>query len=188
MKIPIIAPHELLVNAYKNSAPTNNALDSFSDWRSQTQSPDQLSPDDSSVLGGQDSSAFSSSASAKQCTGSAFTTWEHARDPKEDELLRDKNGNRYFYCSYCGWRTASTTSARAHLKTVRHIDVAIEPSKAKKGRTELLEDTWEKTRRKKQENPELIEEVLRKAVNKNAFEEALIRLIIIRNLAHNSVE
>src|SRR2546423_5408169 len=62
------------------------------------------------------------------------TTWQHSRAPKSGEPLRDKHGNRLFYCQYCPMSYGSLTSVRKHLSSEHGIDVDVEPSKRKVAR------------------------------------------------------
>jgi len=116
----------------------------------------------------------------------ATTTWQHSRPPKPGETLRDRHGNRLFYCQYCPQNYGSLTSVRKHLSSEHGIDVDTE-SKRKVVRQERLDDILKKADVKRlHEQEKKVEEVLESAVNKKALEEALIQLIIIHNLPHTA--
>jgi hypothetical protein len=79
----------------------------------------------------------------------AKTTWDYAQDPKPKEPKWSANGcNKIFYCKLCvnpSYNCHSLMSAWYHLKHTHQITVTNTETKAKKLRTERLENIWAKT-------------------------------------------
>lgn len=134
-------------------------------------------------------SSSSTSTQVRKRKRTADTTWNHAREPRGGESLRDSNRNPYWYCRYCSNRQASTTSARTHLKNVHSISIDVQPAKVKKARQESLDAIFIKAKEKQFERLEREEEaILQKVVDKKAVEEAIVQLIVKHSLPLKAVE
>ncbi|KAJ6787843.1 hypothetical protein PWT90_10984 [Aphanocladium album] len=89
-----------------------------------TSEPDPSQLPDISWCGSPDSTlTFASTPSgrgSKKRTQTATETWAHAKKLKLDEQVRrDRAGNKIWVCGKCAWESASLTSARNHLD-LRH--------------------------------------------------------------------
>ena len=61
---------------------------------------------------------------SKKRTQTAIETWAHAKKLKLDEQVRrDRAGNRIWVCGKCSWESASLTSARNHLDQTHGIKI-----------------------------------------------------------------
>jgi hypothetical protein len=121
----------------------------------------------------------------------AQITWEHTREPQGLEpKCEGKKRDLIYYCKYCTSTPYSayvSTTFRNHLLKTHSIDVvtqSIHP--VKKACTSLLRDVFAKagqsgiTRVNGHE-----EQVLQNALNAKAVVEALVQLVIVRNLLYN---
>ena len=138
-----------------------------------------------------DSAASSLNASTSQppCKKrklTATSTWSLSRDPLPHEHSRDGR-NKIWYCSMCEWDSASLISARAHLGKRHGIQVQVGEVGAKRLRQERFTNIINTLGDSKQvEREEQEEKILREAINRKAFNEALVQLITIRNLPYNA--
>ena len=157
----------------------------------------ELDSDQFTVSADNDASSDSTASSLNPSTPStppprkkrkltATSTWALSREPLPHEAIRDGK-NKIWYCSMCEWDTPSLTSARAHLGKKHGIEVKAGEVKAKKLRQERLTNIMNKLVAPKQvEYEEQEEKILRGAINHEAFNEALIQLITLRNLPYNT--
>jgi len=87
----------------------------------------------------------------------------------------------------CEWNSASLTSVRAHLAKKHGIEIQAGEIRAKRLREERLSNILSNLQASRQANREAQEErTLRAAINRDAFNEALVQLITMRNLPHNA--
>lgn len=87
----------------------------------------------------------------------------------------------------CEWNSASLTSVRAHLDKKHGIEIQGGEIRAKRLREERLSNILNSLQASRQVNREAQEErTLRAAINRDAFNEALVQLITLRNLPHNA--
>jgi hypothetical protein len=153
----------------------------------------------SHVPGGKSSSSANTNIDAilkRKRKHTALDTWSYARLPREGELERSTTGRkpRIWYCSFFGCQTPvkrfeSTTGARYHLKKDHGIIVEVDDSKAKKARTQTLKSVFEAVAQRQEERREDKEyQVLQSVINREAFKEALARLITLRDMPFNCVE
>ncbi|PVH90221.1 hypothetical protein DM02DRAFT_548229, partial [Periconia macrospinosa] len=146
------------------------------------------------------SSSISTSAPPSRSTTSkrkyephkAKPTWDHFRRAQDNEPDRAPDDQRLWYCQKCkspSWATQVSGNARKHLAKSHGIIIVAERSKGKKARHEQLKDIFARVSTQKIEKVEEHEEkVLERAINKEALNEALVRLITGCNLPHNAVE
>lgn len=160
---------------------------------------DLISQATTNVLGGEEILTTNSTITPilkRKRKRTALNTWQYARPPKSGEPERKPDGKkqRIWYCGLHGcqdpvFKCESTTSARYHLEMVHHIIVDVDDSQVKKARTQTLESVFATAAQKKQEKLEGNEHrVLRSVINLNAFKEALVRLIALRDLPFTCVE
>ncbi|KID97309.1 RecQ helicase TLH3, partial [Metarhizium majus ARSEF 297] len=125
-------------------------------------------------------------------------TWSEARDPDEErgEKARDSSYHEIWYCKHCDSTkkpnsvTTNLSRARKHLRDFHGIRIVeqIERSDLKKQQHGTITDMFGR-QEQRQANRDLNEEkYLVNAINIPAFEEALARLLAVRNIAHTFIE
>ena len=84
-------------------------------------------------------SRASSGRGSKKRTQTATETWVHAKKLKpNEEVRRDRAGNRIWVYSRCSWESASLTSARNHLNQNHGIKInVLQPQVRIKGQAKL---------------------------------------------------
>ncbi|PVH90191.1 hypothetical protein DM02DRAFT_501607, partial [Periconia macrospinosa] len=124
----------------------------------------------------------------------AVGTWQYARSPQGNEPERTPDKRRIWYCGHkdCEQKSSkfsNTTSARYHLEHAHHINVPLEPSQAKKKRDIRIESVFAAAAQKQKEKLADKEElILRGAINKEAFKEAIAQLVALRDLPFTCIE
>jgi hypothetical protein len=125
-------------------------------------------------------------------------TWDEARDPDEErgEKARDNSYHEIWYCKHCDSAkkpnsvTTNLSRARKHLRDFHGIRVVerVEGSDLKKQQHGTITDMFGR-QEERQANRNLDEEkYLVNGINIPAFEEALARLLAVRNIAHSFIE
>ena len=127
---------------------------------------------------------------SKKRTQTAIETWAHAKKLKLDEQVRrDRAGNRIWVCGKCSWESASLTSARNHLDQTHGIKIKAQQLQVVvKGQAKLQQILRRQGEKQQAQADERERHVLSKAINQKAFDESLLQLIINNNLPHKSVE
>ncbi|KPA35196.1 transposase, partial [Fusarium langsethiae] len=126
------------------------------------------------------------------------STWNEARGPYEErgEKARDSSYHEIWYCKHCDSTkkpnsiTTNLSRARKHLQDFHGIRVIehVERSDLKKQQHGTITDLFGR-QEERQANRDLNEEkYLANAINIPAFEEALARLLAVRNIAHTFIE
>ncbi|KAG7423539.1 putative AC transposase [Fusarium oxysporum f. sp. raphani] len=126
------------------------------------------------------------------------STWNEARGPYEErgEKARDASYHEIWYCKHCDSTkkpnsvTTNLSRARKHLRDFHGIRVIehVERSDLKKQQHGTITDLFGR-QEERQANRDLNEEkYLAIAINIPAFEEALARLLAVRNIAHTFIE
>ncbi|KAG7419115.1 putative AC9 transposase [Fusarium oxysporum f. sp. rapae] len=126
------------------------------------------------------------------------STWNEARGPYEErgEKARDASYHEIWYCKHCNSTkkpnsvTTNLSRARKHLRDFHGIRVIehVERSDLKKQQHGTITDLFGR-QEERQANRDLNEEkYLANAINIPAFEEALARLLAVRNIAHTFIE
>ncbi|KAF6518215.1 hypothetical protein HZS61_002293 [Fusarium oxysporum f. sp. conglutinans] len=126
------------------------------------------------------------------------STWNEARGPYEErgEKARDTSYHEIWYCKHCDSTkkpnsiTTNLSRARKHLRVFHGIRVIehVERSDLKKQQHGTITDLFGR-QEERQANRDLNEEkYLANAINIPAFEEALARLLAVRNIAHTFIE
>lgn len=132
-----------------------------------------------------DSSSFAPSitqdsietASKKSRKRSAIETWAHTREPKDGEPER-RGKNLIFYCKYCSdppYSATASNSFRYHLKTIHGVEV-----ESTLGSVQSATSTGQ--------TQQLDVQVLQKVLDKDVIDEALVTLIVVRDLPFCIVE
>ncbi|KAF6518143.1 hypothetical protein HZS61_002221 [Fusarium oxysporum f. sp. conglutinans] len=126
------------------------------------------------------------------------STWNEARGPYEErgEKARDASYHEIWYCKHCDSTkkpnsvTTNLSRARKHLRDFHGIRVIehVERSDLKKQQHGTITDLFGR-QEERQANRDLNEEkYLANAIDIPAFEEALARLLAVRNIAHTFIE
>jgi hypothetical protein len=130
----------------------------------------------------------STTSSSKKGRAPARTTWVHTRPPQEGE---DGYGtSKIKYCIYCkdiSYSTLVTTNMRNHLRTKHDIEVKITPGTAQQAILDQLQKLYSKAESLGQ-TKDIDNQVLQKFVRQEVINEALVTLIIVRNLSFRLVE
>jgi len=127
--------------------------------------------------------------SKKSRKRSAHTTWAHTRTPQDQEP-EYQGKNRLFYCKYCideSYSTPASTSFRHHLLSKHEIRVEATPGPIQTAALEQLQQLYTRAMSLGQ-TQQLDSQVLQKNLNKDVINEALVSLIIVRNLPFRLVE
>jgi hypothetical protein len=113
--------------------------------------------------------------------------WKHCREPTEEE------NQAYLYCSYCTnstrspYGTSISENMKKHIKSIHKLTIGSTLSKNQVAVNMQLKQYYhEATGSSEQE--ELDTEILEAYLNTSIITEALITLIIIRNLSYALVE
>ena len=131
------------------------------------------------------------STSKRKRITTAEATWEHTRRPRDSEPERGwPKQDLVFYCKYCNsppYYTYVSTTLRNHVLKVHSVEAAsAEPNSTKKACTNLLKEAfnkaWQIEVAKLQER---VEHVLRNALNPKGAMEAVLQLVIVRNVKYN---
>jgi hypothetical protein len=112
---------------------------------------------------------------------------EYSREPNDDEPKRDGKGRKLLYCIKCSYGGSSTTNLRLHLKSKHQIAVAVNDSSTKVAACGKLKQLYDEA--SAQNSPtEFDSHVLKKTLNKDVIEQALLNLIVLHNLPLRAVE
>jgi len=123
----------------------------------------------------QEESTISESSAGQGRKKRAALTWQHSRPPRPDEAEREGK-SLIFYCKYCSeYRCRSTTAARHHLRSTHQINII-------EGRPILL------LRDQGVQEITSTSTISSHTINKRTLNEALVRLIIRRDLPFRAVE
>lgn len=106
----------------------------------------------------------------------ATTTWSFARNAYEGERTRCPRGQLLWYCKFCSnYKTLSTSSARAHLKSIHDIHIQAEGGIVKKNTTVELRSLFQRQHdRVRLEQALKDQTVLKAALDKDVVHESLI--------------
>ncbi|KAK2923498.1 hypothetical protein FoTM2_017022, partial [Fusarium oxysporum f. sp. vasinfectum] len=126
------------------------------------------------------------------------STWNEARGPYEErgEKARDTSYHEIWYCKHCDSTkkpnsiTTNLSRARKHLRDFHGIRVIehVERSDLKKQQHGTITDLFGRQEERQASRDLTEEKYLANAINIPAFEEALARLLAVRNIAHTFIE
>jgi hypothetical protein len=135
------------------------------------------------------STTDSSSTSTKRVRGvSDVDLWAQARKPYDSETSHDKHGHRIFYCSRCSWKGTTLARVRSHLKGHNITVMPAQPSLKKVAIQGALQNSFARQSARQEGRSLDQEKHLLAALNKDVYNEALVKLITVRNLPHTIVE
>lgn len=176
-----------------STTPTPSASPSLSIPPTPIESRSASTPDQWSFLNQKPARPDRSREEVKSRKRRATSVWDYFRNPTNDEPKRDKSGQSLMFCKECDdqslpWSTAVTTNARAHLSK-HFIFLDQDEPKNKKARQQSLQSAFEISASKTaQKTAEEEKETLRAVLNRDAFYEAQVQLIIRRRIPFNCVE
>lgn len=124
----------------------------------------------------------------KKGRGPAHTTWIHARLPQEGEDGYGTSQTKYcIHCEGVPYGTSVTTNMRHHLRTKHDITVETLPGAVQKATIDQLQKLYNKAE-SSGHTKEIDDQVLQKFIRQEVINEALVTLIIVRNLSFRLVE
>jgi len=112
---------------------------------------------------------------------------QYCRTPSKDEPERDNQNRKLYYCSLCTYSASSTTNIRYHLHSKHQIESDKAIPRTKATAASQLQDLWKQASADNQSN-ELNSLILKSILNKQVLDQALINLIVVRNLPFRIVE
>jgi hypothetical protein len=140
--------------------------------------------EDPSIINSLESIEIASSQTSRRKQSSIQ---EYCRKPSHDEPERDSQKRKLYYCSLCSYAGSSTTNMRYHLQSKHEIlsDKSIPHTKATAALQ--LQQLWKQTSTDNQ-SAEFNSLVLKSVLHKEVLNQALINLIVVRNLPFRAVE
>jgi hypothetical protein len=111
---------------------------------------------------------------------------EHCRGPSGDEPVRDSQNRKLYYCSHCSYSGTSTTNIRYHLHSKHEIQSNKLISRTKAAAADQLQELWKQA--STDQSMKFNSLVLKSVLNKDVIIQALINLIVVRNLPFRAVE
>lgn len=112
---------------------------------------------------------------------------QYSRPPNDDEPKLDGKGRKIIYCFKCSYGTSATTNLRNHLKSKHQIVLVVSDSSTKVAACEKLKQLYNEASAQN-DTTEFDSQVLKKILNKDVIKQALLNLIVIRNLPFRAVE
>lgn len=112
---------------------------------------------------------------------------EYTRKPNENEPKKDVKGRTIHYCSKCTYFALSTTNVRNHLKSKHEIIVSVSDSSTKVAACGKLKQLYDEASAQN-DTTEFDSHVLKKILNKDVIEQALLNLIVVHNLSFRAVQ
>lgn len=132
----------------------------------------------------------SKTSQIKSRTRTAKSTWQHSREPRGDEPERNSSNHRIFYCKYCDdFQTTASTTFRNHLLKRHEITVQSGENASSNTVASQIQQLYTRAESANTEaRTEISSQVLQSILNKDVISEALISLIVVRNLPFRLVE
>jgi hypothetical protein len=127
-----------------------------------------------------------SQSESKQSKGRVpSTVWDHCRPARETEIPGQK------YCNYCTeepiYHSTNSSNMRKHIDRTHKIQIDIAPSQIQVAALQQLKQLYLKAESSGQTS-EIDTQVFRKQLDQDIINEALISLIVVRNLPFSAVE
>ena len=118
---------------------------------------------------------------------SAHTTWIHSRTARET----DREDPKLKYCIHCTttpiYATSVTTNMRKHLLSKHQIDIERDPGLIQAATIQQLQQLYLRAELSGQ-TEDINTQVFRKHLDQDTIDEALVSLIVVRNLPFRTVE
>ena len=137
-----------------------------------------------------DSSLFTSTintSSIKQASQKRSLIYKHSRKLNKGELIYNLKKRKYIYCKYCTYSTILTANLWNYLKLKYRIIVQTIQSYIKVLASQKLEELYKQAAAKNKID-DFNFYILKKVLNKEVINQALIDLIIIQNLLLRTVK
>jgi len=112
--------------------------------------------------------------------------WAHTREPDEGEKV-ESGKYKIMYCTYCGYSTPVATNFRRHLREKHTLECESTPLTQREDISQSFERLYRKAAMIGREK-EIEQACFDKVVNQDVVNEALVSLIVVRNLAYRAVE
>lgn len=113
---------------------------------------------------------------------------EYTRPPYDHEPELDHKKRKYLYCNQCdGFSAISTTNVKKHLEKHHSIVVDFKQPRTRQQSLEMFQEFWAKITEEFGPD-EANAMMLTKVLNKEVIQQALINLVIVRNLPLRIVE
>jgi hAT family C-terminal dimerisation region len=112
---------------------------------------------------------------------------QYCRKPSEDEPVRDSQNRKLYYCSLCSYNASSTTNIRYHLQSKHTIESDRSIPRTKATAANQLRELWRQASTDNQ-STELDSLILKSVLNKDIIDQALVNLVVVRNLPFRVVE
>ena len=113
---------------------------------------------------------------------------QYCRDPSASETSRDDQNRKIYYCSLCSeYNAVTTTNLRRHLAKEHGIELELPISNIKSVALKQLKELWQQEAVNGQLG-EFNSLILKSILNKEVLDQALINLIVLRNLPFRVVE
>lgn len=115
----------------------------------------------------------------------------YTRERLAHEPARNSKGQKYYYCSMCQEYSAiTTTNLKRHLLSIHKIDVNLSSSRTRARATHMLHDLWKQACAEDdhEDVSEFERAILRKILNKDVSDQAMLNFIIGQNLSFRFVE
>jgi BED zinc finger len=142
----------------------------------------------SSFLAPSTTQVSASAQSKSKKTKDASVVWDHCRTARDDEDPEEK------YCNYCTnesrktiYSSNNSSNMHKHIRTIHNIEIKLAISKIQQTASQQLRELYQKAKAAGETN-EINTQALRNYLNQDVINEALISLIVVRNLPYASVE
>ncbi|KAK3360342.1 hypothetical protein B0T25DRAFT_535425 [Lasiosphaeria hispida] len=112
---------------------------------------------------------------------------EHTRPPQDEEPAQ-KGKNHMYYCKYCpAWSAQNTSNFRQHIQSKHGIAIISQSRKVDDSSNTTLQSLYEKAMVINQTS-ELDAQILKRALNKEVITQAIVSLIVIKNLSFQIIK
>jgi hypothetical protein len=112
---------------------------------------------------------------------------QYCRKPSEDEPERDEQNRKLYYCALCSYNAPITTNMRYHFQSKHQIEADKPIPRTKATAASQLRELWKQASIDNQAN-EIGSLVLKGVLNQQVLNQALVNLIVVRNLSFRIVE
>ena len=109
------------------------------------------------------------------------------RKPSENELVRDSQNRKLYYCSLCSYNASSTTNIRYHLQSKHEIEPNRSIPRTKATAANQLRELWKQASIDNQ-STEFNSLILKSVLNRDVLDQALVNLVVVRSLPFRVIE
>ena len=126
-------------------------------------------------------------SSTKEAGQKRSLIYKYSCELDESELISNSKKRKYIYCKYCTYGAISTTNLQNYLKLKHGIVVKIMQSYTKVLASQKLEELYKQAAAENKTN-DFNSYILKKVLNKEVIDQALINLIIVQNLLFQAIK